>query len=78
MKRIIFSAYWDNNTLFLCKAQTPQDYIKGQVVDQNNTPLFGTNLVWEGTAIGVVSDEEGYFKLKHQLYQAISCFICWL
>ena len=45
-------------------AQTPQDYIKGQVVDQNNIPLFGANLVWEGTTKGVVSDEEGFFQIE--------------
>ena len=62
MKRIILSLWGIATTLF-CVAQTPQDYIKGQVVDQNNNPLFGANLVWEGTTIGVISDEEGLFQI---------------
>ena len=64
MKRIILSLWGIASALF-CMAQTPQDYIKGQVVDQNNNPLFGANLVWEGTTIGVISDAEGFF---HETY----------
>ena len=63
MKRIILSLWGIASALF-CMAQTPQDYIKGQVVDQNNIPLFGANLVWEGTTKGVVSDEEGLFQIE--------------
>ena len=63
MKRLILSLWGIASALF-CMAQTPQDYIKGQVVDQNNIPLFGANLVWEGTTKGVVSDEEGFFQIE--------------
>ena len=56
MKRLFFCLLGIALVLF-CNAQTSQDYIKGQVVDHNNNPLFGANLVWEGTAIGIISDE---------------------
>lgn len=63
MKRIILSL-WGIASILVSMAQTPQDYIKGQVVDQNDTPLFGANLVWEGTTIGTISDETGSFQIK--------------
>ena len=67
MKRIILSLFGITITLF-CVAQTPHDYIKGQVVDQNNTPLFGANLVWEGTTRVLFLMKKGCFKLKHLVH----------
>lgn len=62
MKRIILSL-WGIACVFMSMAQTPQDYIKGRVVDENDSPLFGANLVWEGTTIGTVSDAEGFYQI---------------
>lgn len=63
MKRIILSL-WGMACVLVSMAQTPQDYIKGRVVDENQEPLFGANLVWEGTAIGTVSDSEGFYQIS--------------
>ena len=35
----------------------------GMVVDQEQTPLIGASLIWQGTTIGVTTDEEGYFNM---------------
>jgi outer membrane receptor protein involved in Fe transport len=35
----------------------------GMVVDQEQTPLIGASLIWQGTTIGVTTDNEGYFTI---------------
>ena len=35
----------------------------GMVVDQEQTPLVGASLIWQGTTIGVTADGEGYFNI---------------
>ena len=35
----------------------------GMVVDQEQTPLIGASLIWQGTTIGVTTDDEGYFNI---------------
>ncbi|HIG09397.1 MAG TPA: TonB-dependent receptor [Alphaproteobacteria bacterium] len=44
-----------------------QEKIKGRVVelmeDGNETPIPGANVYWEGTTIGVASDEEGFYLI---------------
>lgn len=37
--------------------------ITGQVTDENNEGLYGTNVVVKGTSIGVITDFDGKFKL---------------
>ncbi len=41
-----------------------QTIIKGNVVDQNNDPVPGANIVIMGKAIGTVSDFDGNFILN--------------
>ena len=41
-----------------------QHFSKGKVVDENNAPLIGADVYWEGTEIGVSTDNEGAFTLK--------------
>lgn len=41
-----------------------QNYEKGQVFDENNEPMVGVNVYWNGTTIGVSTDEEGNFVIK--------------
>lgn len=62
MKRIILSL-WGIACVLISTAQTPHDYIKGTIVDENEAPLFGANLLWEGTTIGTVSDLEGLYQI---------------
>ncbi|MBC8884130.1 carboxypeptidase-like regulatory domain-containing protein [Flavobacterium piscinae] len=33
-------------------------------MDENENPLYGANIYFEGTTIGTVSNEKGYFELK--------------
>ncbi len=41
-----------------------QTTVSGKVVDENNQPVPGANLVIEGKAIGTTSDFDGLFELK--------------
>ena len=38
--------------------------IKGTILDEDNIPLMGANVFWQGTSIGTTSDENGKFILK--------------
>ena len=44
-----------------------QNKIKGRVVEQledsSEMPIPGTNVYWEGTTIGVATDEQGYYQI---------------
>lgn len=41
-----------------------QEYSTGKVIDENNEPLSGASVYWEGTSIGVSTDEMGTFTIK--------------
>lgn len=38
--------------------------VKGQVVDENNEPIIGANIVVKGTTIGTITDFDGNFQLS--------------
>lgn len=38
--------------------------VKGHVFDDNNQPVIGANVYWEGTQQGTTTDVDGAFKLK--------------
>lgn len=38
--------------------------VKGHVFDDNNQPVIGANVYWEGTLQGTTTDVDGAFKLK--------------
>lgn len=40
------------------------DEVKGHVFDDNNQPVIGANVYWEGTQQGTTTDVDGAFKLK--------------
>lgn len=40
--------------------------LTGTVTNGENEPLFGATVVWDGTIIGTVADENGYFELAKQ------------
>lgn len=44
--------------------QAQNEEIKGKVVDENNETLFGANVYWLNTNIGVVTNENGEFTIK--------------
>lgn len=44
--------------------QAQNDVIKGKIVDENNETLFGANVYWLNTNIGVVTNENGEFTIK--------------
>lgn len=37
--------------------------LRGKVVDENNQPLIGATVLWEGTTIGTMTDADGSFRL---------------
>ncbi|WP_395066256.1 carboxypeptidase-like regulatory domain-containing protein [Flavobacterium sp.] len=39
--------------------------VKGKVVDQNNQPLPGSNIYFDGTTIATIADENGNFSLNY-------------
>ena len=41
-----------------------QQFSKGTVVDEANLPLMGAEVYWNGTQIGVLTDDNGTFTLK--------------
>lgn len=48
---------------FLPFMLTAKEYIVGIVKDNHQEPLIGVNIHWQGEASGVVSDEQGQFKI---------------
>ena len=40
-------------------------YISGKVVDRNNTPLFGANIILKGTFMGSTSDFDGLYRIDN-------------
>jgi len=38
--------------------------VEGTVVDENNTPLLGVNVIIKGTRKGIVTDENGKYKFS--------------
>lgn len=40
--------------------------VVGTVTDENGDPLFGATILWEGTSIGTVTNEEGWFEIPAQ------------
>lgn len=58
-----------NLILFLILSSFPLDTIYAQqlsakVIDENNEPVIGANVYFDGTTIGVITDFEGYFNIK--------------
>ncbi len=49
--------------LLCCSKIALAQAIKGRVFDENNNPLYGANVFFDGTSIGTMSDENGYFQL---------------
>ena len=49
-------------TFFAISARA--DEVKGHVFDDNNQPVIGANVYWEGTQQGTTTDVDGAFKLK--------------
>ena len=42
------------------------DEIKGHVYDENNQPIIGANVYWEGTQTGTSTDLDGFFELEQK------------
>ena len=40
-------------------------YISGKVVDRNNNPLFGANIILKGTFMGSTSDFDGLYRIDN-------------
>ena len=63
MKNLFILLYFIPTLLFA------QDKIKGNVFEINSEgielPLFGANIIWEGSSVGTVSDQDGNFLLTY-------------
>ncbi|MBW6458224.1 MAG: TonB-dependent receptor, partial [FCB group bacterium] len=42
----------------------PLATFKGYVLDENNRPLMGTNIVFRETLLGTITDKDGYFYIR--------------
>ena len=40
--------------------------INGKIIDENNSPLYGVSVYFDGTTIGTTTDNDGLFELKLQ------------
>ena len=65
MRKIIIIAI----VLFANTNIKAQDQIKGKVVEQlengSETPIPGANVYWEGTTIGVATNENGNYSIEN-------------
>ena len=63
MKNLFILLYFIPTLLFA------QDKIKGNVFEITSEgielPLFGANVIWEGSSLGTVSDKDGNFLLPY-------------
>lgn len=41
-------------------------WVKGHVFDEDNQPVIGANVYWEGTQQGTTTNPDGYFKLERK------------
>lgn len=49
--------------LFLCFSQLMAQTINGKIVDENNSPLYGVSIYFDGTTIGTTTNDKGDFEL---------------
>ncbi len=50
--------------LTFCAVFAQAEEVKGHVFDDNNQPIIGANVYWEGTQQGTTTDVDGAFELK--------------
>lgn len=60
--------------LFCSTNIAAQTLVKGKVIDNDNQPIFGVNIVTKGTNKGTVSKEDGTFELRNVPQNAILVF----
>ena len=61
MKKLFLQIY----ILFLITPLLAQT-INGKIVDENNSPLYGVSVYFDGTTIGTTTDNLGFFELNIQ------------
>ncbi len=49
---------------FIAIPVSAEKLVKGHVLDEQDEPVIGANIYWEGTQQGTTSDADGYFELK--------------
>lgn len=63
----IRKTYMSRYYLFLCiffSITSNAQSFSGRVFDENNEPLLGAAVYFDGTTVGVVSNRDGYFEIK--------------
>ena len=50
-------------TFITLAATTSAQELRGRVMDEQQQPLIGATVLWEGTTIGTMTDSEGNFRL---------------
>ena len=43
-----------------------ENVVKGRVIDEQNEPIIGANVYWEGTQLGTTSDADGFFEITQK------------
>ncbi len=61
-------------TLSFTLSVSAQNILSGKIVDSDNQPLGGVNIVIEGTSTGTTSDFDGMFSISSNLEQPILIF----
>lgn len=52
--------------LLVCLCPSVAQTISGKIVDENNSPMFGVSVYFDGTTLGTTTDNNGFFELKLQ------------
>lgn len=52
--------------LFFVLPVSADKWVKGHVLDEQNEPVIGANIYWEGTQQGTTSDANGFFELTQK------------
>lgn len=64
MRRFIKAIVFGMAIFFCTQTIFAQNTIKGKILDENNLPLSGANIIVKNTTIGTASDNEGNFTIS--------------
>ena len=64
-KSPIMRFWWALSMLLVCSIASAQNLTQeGTIVDKNDEPLIGVSVKVKGSAVGTVSDADGFFSVK--------------
>ncbi len=59
-------------------AQQQGHTVQGVVLDSNQEPVIGANVLVKGTTVGTITDIDGRFTLEVSDNAEFGCFLYWL